>query len=122
MRVVYSRLRAVLEDRCSSRLHCAEQQAPSARFPRARRMRPKQQQARETINPVTGLIHQARKCLAAGVAAYIVRRSWRAAKQGSVAAKIQRTSKARFASNRAGITSNGRSGTRKKYDFAQTRI
>src|SRR6266436_3740009 len=94
MRVVYSRLRAVLEDRCSSRPHCAGRQAPSARFPRARRMRPKQQQARETINPVTGLIHQARKCLAAGVAAYIVRRSWRAAKQGGVAAKIQRTSKA----------------------------
>src|SRR5260370_17889673 len=76
MRVVYSRLRAVLEDCCSSRPHCAGQQAPSARFPRARRMRPKQQHARETINPVTGLIHQARKCLAAALPAYIVRRSW----------------------------------------------
>jgi hypothetical protein len=56
-----------------------DRQAPSAQFPGARRMRPKQQQARETINPVTGLIHQVRKCLAACAAAYIVRRSWRAA-------------------------------------------
>src|SRR5260370_35850825 len=109
MRVVYSRLRAVLEDRCSSRLHCAEQQAPSARFPRARRMRPKQQQVRETINPVTGLIHQARKCLAAGVAAYIVRRSWRAAKYGGGAAKIHGSSQAGFACTGAGITSDASS-------------
>jgi hypothetical protein len=47
-------------------------QALSARFRGAKCTRPKQQQARETSNPVTGLIHQSMKCLAAGVVTYIV--------------------------------------------------
>src|SRR6266849_9622237 len=88
MRVVYSRLRAALQGRWWRSDGLRRTGKPLARFPRARRMRPKQQQARETINPVTGLIHQVRKCLAACAAAYIVRRPW-----GMVGAAARRARK-----------------------------
>jgi hypothetical protein len=58
-------------------------------------MRPKQQHTRETINPVTGLIHQARKCLAECAAAYIVRRSWRPGEVQRLDAQEKANSKGR---------------------------
>jgi hypothetical protein len=71
-------------ERCGSGLQYAGQAGPvwpdflaRRNGARSKQRQTQQQQVRETINPVTGLLHQARKCLAAAMAAYIVRRSWR---------------------------------------------
>ncbi len=86
MRVVYSRLRAALQGtlwRTDALRRTGKLVGPIPQQGETDAVKappnPTQQQARETNNPVTGLIHQARKCLAEGVAAYIVRRPWRAA-------------------------------------------
>jgi hypothetical protein len=52
------------------------QQGPRPQFREGSQSIQSSNRLRETINPVTGLIQQARKCHMVRVAAYIFRRSW----------------------------------------------